>query len=261
MTNIEKKTKRKELWEVWSFRISSAAIMIFFSICLVGVTEVFLEEFPFPKLYLNPIHYLVYLYFLLPVILCGTIFCLYRKPRHDVKKKKRRKITANILMVITVLSVLNVFTLAIGVYMPPMYTETDDSGHYLQLGSCEQAEASIYTLFPAEIPGSAEDVQYYYLHEHVIDPVHEVYAQWVLPEAEFHAEVQQRQNSKPIHQETLGEWTCLHFTTYTMEDAASNHYNFRIFAYHPKTHTVRYISSYAMDTGDGRTPYFFTLEW
>ena len=54
----------------------------------------------------------------------------------------------------------------------------------------------------------------------------------------------------------------MHFTDDEVKDSGSyRSFYFLMFAYNDRTQEVRYIASYAMDTGGEFAPYFLSLDW
>lgn len=221
---------KQEKREAWLYRFVCIPVLLFFGLSFFGMLITYGEEYPFPKLYTNPVNHIAPLHFLLPIILSAAILRLYAKPRFTPKKRKKRRFTANILLAVMILSILNPFGWACAMLIPPVFSETENPTHYLQLGTYERMYADdLNKLFPANIPRSAiaegsawyppdkfpDTTKYYYLHENLVDPNFELFAQWVLPEAEYGKEKQRIQTyypEGPVYQEQRGDWTCLHFT-------------------------------------------------
>lgn len=272
----DQKPSRKELTEIWGMRITAGLIGSIFFIFLCWLAVETCREFPFLRFYDEPWHYLGAAYLLLPVVLMLIILVMYRKPGNN----PRRRIISFILLILTSISIMNPYGLFFLWGCPPVYSETEDPGDYMQLGICEQAEASWFcSLFPAAIPRSAiswdsnwhlpnkfpETTKYHYKHEHGIDPYYDIYAEWILPEKEYAAEKQRIQTGFGEYlteQIQWGDWVCLNFEADSVEDAAElDSYDYLIFAYNDKTSTVRYIVSRSVDWGDMIDPYFLSLDW
>lgn len=274
------KPSKWEIFEKWIMRILSLSVIAFFGLLLRGVIIVYGEEFPFHKFYPDLLSYIGLTYVLLPIVLSFIVLILYVKTQLVKAKRKKRRIIAIILMLVTFYIAIQPMGMAALNLFPPVYSETDNPENYMVLGTYEQAYGnSVRKLFPATIPRSAvvdganwyppdkfpETTKYYYYHQSVVDPSFDIYAEWVLPEDEYILEKQRINNyypEGPYFQTQWGDWVCLSFTNENLEDAADlTHYYYLLFAYNDTTNTVRYIASYGMDTGGSENPYFLELEW
>lgn len=271
---------RLEKIEKWFFRILSIAVLMLNGLFLAGVQIVFDERFPFAKWYSIQFTFVSYFFVVLPLVLALILLWLYRKPRLKAAQRKKRRWVAGILAAITLFTLIVIQPRVAGIlwFMPPVYSETNDPGNYLQVGEYVRSFGkSIHGLFPADIPRSAvaedsrwyppdkfpETTQYYYFHEKVFDDRFDIYAQWVLPDVEYEEEKQRLLTAfetDGCYQTQKGDWTCLHFTDST-EESVDHSYYFLIFAYQDKTKTVRYIASYAIDAAEEWLPYYLSLEW
>lgn len=270
----------KERLETWLVRLLTLPVLFFFGLTLIGMKLDYEEEFLFPKPGKSILNYIGIAYVLIPLILMGVILFLYRRPVYTDEKHRSRRMTSMVLFLITILSAGNPYGTAALMLFPTVYSETNNPSHYLQLGRYERMYAeTIYELFPANIPRSAvaegsswyppdkfpDTTQYYYFHANDVDPNFEIYAQWVLPDDEFGQEIDRFETDsqeKIAYREQKGEWICLHFTEDKEEDIPNYHcYYFVIFAYNEAENMVRYIASYAMDTGGTLVPYFLSLDW
>ncbi len=270
----------KERLETWFVRLLTVPVLFFFGLTLIGMKLDYEEEFLFPKPGKSILNYFGITYVLIPIILMGVVLFLYRKPVYTDEKHRSRRLTVIVLFLLTILSAGNPYGTAALMLVPTVYSETKNPSHYLQLGRYERMYAeTIYDLFPANIPRSAvaegsswyppdkfpDTTQYYYFHANDVDPNYDLYAQWVLPDEEFRQEVDRFETGrreKIVYREQKSEWVCLHFTEYTEEDIPKYlGYHFVIFAYNEEKNMVRYIISYAMDTGGTLVPYYFSLDW
>lgn len=269
-----------ERFEKWIMRILSIPLIVIFGLFFVGVMLVYEEEFPFPKLYFNPINHIGVMYALIPVVLSFSVLVLYRKAQLNQTKWKKRRKAAIILMLLAIFIAIQPMGIGFVNWLPPVYSETDDPENYMVLGTYEQAHGdSIRKLFPATIPRSAvaddahwyppdkfpETTKYHYYHQSVIDPSFDIYAEWVLPEDEYVSEKQRIEAyfpEGPVYHVQWGDWVCLNYTAASMDEAAEwSDYYYLIFAYNDQQNAVRYIASYAMATGDSEDPYFLSLSW
>ncbi len=275
------KPSKWETFEKWIMRILSISVIAFFSLLLKGVFIVYGEEFPFYKFYTNLYNYIGISYVLLPIVLSAIILILYLKVQLIKAKRKKRRIIAIVLMVITFYIAIQPMGIGALNWLPPVYSETDNPENYMIVGTYVQAYGnSVRKLFPATIPKSAvadganwyppdkfpETTKYYYYYQRVIDPSFDIYAEWVLTEEEYIFEKQRIDNyypEGPCYKTQWGDWTCLSFTSDDLSKANNllSHYYYLLFAYNDETNTVRYIASYAMDTGGTEEPYFLELEW
>ena len=267
---------KKERYEQFMFLLLSGllgfgAILIFIYFAIMDF-----KEFPFPKFYTKIENYIGVITSLIPIVLMLVVFLSHIKSRFLEKKQKAISTTLIVVTVLLLLSPLDLFFRIAS----PIYSETDDPSNYLQFGDCAKRMHVLRNgFFPAAIPRSAiswesqwyppnkfpETTKYYYKHEHDFDPYFDIYAEWKLTEAEYRAEISRIRTlyqDDPKAEFQWGDWICLSFTEYPLEDAATlDHYDYTIFAYNDKTFAVRYIVSYSVDWGDSIDPYFLSLEW
>ena len=129
--------------------------------------------------------------------------------------------------------------------------------HYFEV--VEQPDGSFETVYL--------DAHYYYRFIQGFDSTYDIYAEWPLPEADFHAEVER---VKSVFEEhvgtdyitlTKGSYTCL--ITYMGDppfEEVTNSYSYYIFAYDAQNLRVRYIHCYSLENGYDQ-PYYLTLDW
>ena len=236
---------------------------------VAGVILSYMEEFPFAKFYTAPGHYIGVLYVFLPALFGVVILLLYFKTANNRDQRKKRRIKAIVLLFLTFLVATDRFGQASLFLIPPVYSQTDDPGAYLVFGNyLRDYGGSVNMLFPAVMPLSAKvenTTKYYYYYQCVIDPSYDVYAEWVLPEAEYEKEKQrvlEQYQNVPGKTIQWGDWTCISFGNDELSDAAELvYYDYIIFAYDDQTCAVRYIASYSMGCGDDEDPYFLSLDW
>lgn len=274
------KPSAEERWKKWLMRIASGLFLALWGLLSIGVFLDYQEHFPFQKFYRSPAHYIGVAYLLIPIVLSIIVLFLYRKPQLNRKKKSKRRITALILLFAAFIVAVQPIGLAAINFLPPVYSETDNPTNYLVLGTYTRAHGdSIHSLFPATIPDStvAEDsrwfppdkfpetTRYYYHFQDVLDPCFDIYAEWVLPEEEYDAELQRIRThypDGPYEQVQWGNWVCYNYSSDLLEEAAAlDSYSYIIFAYNDTTSTVRYIAAQSVDWGDSIDPYFLSLEW
>lgn len=282
LPDADRKATKGELLEKWLMRIPAIIFLAFWGLFGVGVWLTYREDFVFPRYYTNPINYIGTAYILIPVLAAIIVLFLYRKYVLLPEKRKKRRWIAGIALAIALLVCVQPIGMASIMLMPPVYSETDNPKNYLILGNhVKMYGDDIYKLFPANIPRSAiaegsqwyppdkflDTTKYYYYYQEVVDPSFQIYAEWILPEAEFAEELNRIRSYYPEGakcQVQWGEWTCLSFTDDTLDfEEAKNEidYYYLIFAYNENTGGVRYISSYSMDCGREEDPYFLSLEW
>lgn len=270
----------KERLETWCVRLLTVPVLLFFGLMLIGMKLDYEEEFLFPKPGRSLLNYIGIAYVLIPIILMGVVLFLYRRPVYTEEKHSSRRLTAVVMFLLTIFSAGNPYGTAALMLFPTVYSETDNPSHYLQLGRYERMYAdTLYALFPANIPRSAvaegsswyppdkfpDTTQYYYFHANDVDPNFDLFAQWVLPDDEFKQETDRFETGRGteiVYREQKGEWICLYFTDFKEENIQSyRSYYFVIFAYNEEENMVRYMASYAMDTGGTLVPYFLSLDW
>ena len=282
LPEADKKGTKGERVEKWLMRSISIIILAVWGLFGLGVWLTYREDFVFPRYYGNLVNYIGIAYLLIPIAVSVIILVLYRKYALLPEKRKKRRWIAGIALAIALLVCIQPIGMASIVLMPPVYSETDNPEDYLTIGTYAKMYGDdIYKLFPANIPrcAVAEDsrwyppdqflgtTKYYYYFEEVIDPSFHIYAEWLLPEEEFREELNRIHNYYPEgakQQVQWGEWTCLSFTDDSLDfDEAKDliYYYYLIFAYNEKTGGVRYIASYAMDSGREEDPYFLMLQW
>lgn len=230
-------------------------------------------EFSFPS---DFIAWAIRLLFVFQFFLCVLLFLRYKKTKTN-KKKRPNRTKSIVLVVLWALSWLalpinNLFT----VFIPPVYSQTDNPENYLQLDRYVGDDSSIYQLFPERIPSSAvsedsneyppdkfpETTKYYYRYDDKIDQRYDIVAEWQLSEDEYLEEKGRILTNEDIKLKTQrGNWNCLYFQ-YTEESTMDSSYYYLIFAYNDNTNTVRYISSFCIDAANGaHKPYFLSLDW
>ena len=282
LPEADKKGTKGERVEKWLMRSVAIIILAVWGLFGLGVWLTYREDFVFPRYYDSLVNYIGMAYLLIPIAVSIIVLVLYRKYALLPEKRKKRRWIAGTALAIALLVCIQPIGMASIVLMPPVYSETDDPEDYLTIGTYAKMHGDdIYKLFPANIPRSAvaEDsrwyppdqfldaTKYYYYFEEVIDPSFHIYAEWILPEEEFREELNRIRNYYPEgakQQVQWGEWTCLSFTDDSLDfDEAKDliYYYYLIFAYNEKTGGVRYIASYAMDSGREEDPYFLMLPW
>ena len=189
--------------------------------------------------------------------------------------------TAIVLLVATIVLILGPGTMAIYLvsFAPVVHSETDNPDHYLVLGlDLQDAEDYLHLIFPDEIPEMAcneiadpasevcypDTTRYYYRYADFVDEDFDIFAQWVLPEDKFTAEVQRiRENlsDRTVYERQWGDWVCLSLTEADFEEVTRYYFHY-FFAYNEDTNMVRYVYSYCQDGGgEMASPYFLTLDW
>lgn len=274
------KPTKKERLEAWTFRLVAILVLTILGLVLTAMIIVWKNEFLFPKPGKTFFNYIGIANIIIPLILMTVVILLYRKTTYNGKKKHRRRSVAITLVILTALIVFEPIGKVMLLAIPPVYSETDDPCHYLQLGYYEREYGSaINELFPQTIPRSAvaedsswyppdkfpDTTKYYYYHALEMDPNFDLYAEWVLPEDEYLQEVERFEvgrSEKIMYREQRGDWTCLHFTDHKADIAGTYaYYRFVIFAYNDEENAVRYIMSYAQEPKGVVDPYFLSLEW
>lgn len=287
----EKKVPQSDLKPTWKERLESIFFLtvsfvgaLFFLMVNWGIQLDLEERFPFRKWTVFPEVYIAWgahIVVFLPEILLIWVFLMYCKRRLVEKKRKRRLITACILVAMSVWLTLGPGSMAL--YMvqmaPVVYSETEDPDNYMVLGT-EMQDAADYLLlmFPQHIPEEAyvegsnwysedrypETTRYYYRYADFIDTDFDIFAQWILPEEEFAEEVQRVQENladRTLYKRQWGNWICLSLTEADFEEVTNYYYHY-FFAYNPKTHMVRYVYSHCLDGGGiYAAPYFLSLDW
>ncbi len=282
LPDADRKATKGELLEKWLMRIPAIIFLAVWGLLGMGVLITYLEDFPFPHFYGNPVNYIGTAYVLIPVLLAITVLWLYRKHLFHSKKRKKRRWIAGVALGGAFLVAALPIGIASLMLIPPVYSETDNPENYLTMGNYVKMYGDdIHKLFPANIPRSAvaegskwyppdkflDTTKYYYYFQDVVDPSFNVYAEWVLPKNEFTEELNRIQNYYPEgakQQIQWGEWICLSFTDDTLdfEQAIGKiDYYYLIFAYNENTGGIRYIASYSMGCGREEDPYFLSLQW
>lgn len=287
----EKQVPKADLKPTWKERLESLFFLtvslvgaVFFLMVNCGIQLELEERFPFPKLTNAPgvlITWGAHVVLLLPALLLLWVFLLYCRRRLTAVKRERRLLLACGLIALSVWLTLGpgVGDIYMVQFAPVVYSETDDPDNYLVVGSdLQDGEAYRLLLFPQHIPEVAynhgndlpsedrypETTQYYYRYAEYIDPDCDIFAQWVLPEDEFAAEVLRiRENlaDRTVYERQWGDWICLSLTESDFEEVTSYYFHY-FFAYNEETNMVRYVDSYCQDGGgDMASPYFLTLDW
>ena len=282
LPEADKKETKGERVEKWLIRSAAILILAVWGLFGLGVLITYREDFPFPRLYSNPVNYIGTAYILIPIVLAVVVLFLYRKYALLPRARKKRRWITGTAFAMAFLTMIQPIGLASIILMPPVYSETDDPESYLAMGTYAQMYGDdIYKLFPANIPRSAiaedsnwyppdkflDTTKYYYYYQEVIDPSFHIYAEWVLPEEEFTEELSRIRSYYPEgarQQVQWGDWICLSFTDDSLDFEEAKdliYYYYLIFAYNEKSGAVRYIASYSMDCGREEDPYFVSLQW
>lgn len=258
------------LWILWG------AIAGIFGWMLLSVVMETAGRFPFCRTsweYINVMNGAAMVILLIPsAILLSTLVSMIRRG------------TYNGLAIIAALLTSVVFVppaVTILLVLPPVYSQTDDPHHYLQVGDdVRDFMEDVYLIFPAQIPDSAaaqsahrlapavyaDTTVYHYWYSYGFSPDLDIIAQWNLPEDALHWERERilgLDKQYEIHTEYKGDWECF---TISIEDnpLQTDRCSFElIFACNEKTGTVRYIA-YVNVSGDGerwREGYYENLDW
>lgn len=203
---------------------------------------------------------------------------IYVLPKTQLSAKWKR-IGKRLLLILCCLNLVISPVLAGGIIT---HSETTDIKNYRRLDAdCFANRDDLYQdLFPiwphyfevVEQPdGSLADVyldaHYYYRFIQVFDSTYDIYAEWPLPEADFHAEIERVKSVFEEHVGTdyitlqKGSYTCL--ITYMGDppfQEVTNSYSYYIFAYDAQNLRVRYIHCCSLENGYDQ-PYYLTLNW
>lgn len=224
----------------------------------------------------NIILFLLYFLFVIQLIISLILFVIYNKPKFF---GWRRWLRVGISMVISCFLIASLFFVPVSLvltgFYPLVYSETDNPSHYLSVDDYVKPDMGrIYRIFPAVIPYEAdkdvgffepypETTKYYYKHSDQEYPQYDIFSEWALSDKLYTYVKEEMLKSPPLEimgTRDKGDWHCLYFADF--EEDNLDYYNFLIFAYNDRLNTVRYISSYCMDTGGGSySPYYFTLNW
>ena len=141
----------------------------------------------------------------------------------------------------------------------PFGSETDNKEDYLKFDeACAIGATAFSKLFPAEIPESAENVEYFYRYHTYPDELYDVVAEWKLPRKEYEEEKNRVLSEYgSIMHNTYGGYKCIYICSEKKTD-----YDYIFFAYNDESRTLRYVVSY-IDNVDvnGLSPYYETLDW
>ncbi len=257
------------------YRFFFFALFAFFSLIVILAYRV---DFPFLHFQKELPYYSGIAWLVILIVMSVVLLFLYRKYKMTAKKRQRRRWIAGVALAIALLTAINPLGTGMLVFLPPVYSETDDPGHYLVLGYYPQAyfTEEITKLFPAGIPRwtrscirpivsrRRQAINYY---DKIVDSCFHIYAEWALPQAELELELQRIQihyPKGPAQEVRWGDWICLSFTDDTLdheEAKKQREYTYFLFAYNERTHAVRYIASYCQDGGEESPPYFLRLSW
>ncbi len=273
MHSAKDETERK-LAVVFSSVLVALPVLVYAGINIINKLQFRFSHFTADDLLWNFI--LSFGWFLIFVMSFVSLLLCVKKYSFS-KGRKRRKTASEILilccMALIMPSILSSI-FAIG-FVPTVYSQTTDADNYLLLDSRVEDiyGDEIRLVFPEKIPESAgkkDDgwrgtypytTRYYYMYQATIDDSFDLFAEWTLTEDEFEKAVEAAPDNY-VHSECKGEWNCLYYTDTEQvleEGLAGSYYWFLIFAYNEQTNSVRYISSYAIDSPSG--PYYLTVEW
>ncbi len=203
---------------------------------------------------------------------------------------RRRKLrTKRFFIICGGAAILSVFVLVaawffgiIGLLGMPL-SQTEDPKNYMKTDAYiteSQYYDEICAVFPAEIPENAllsdfskyekngvpATTKYYYRMSFFFDPDFDIAAEWRLPQADYAAAKEEGKTEWVLQQ---GNWTIYFpdasFKIDSLEDMMrwnwdNAGYFFLMFACNDQTQTVRYITSYAIDS-DPEGPYFLQMNW
>ena len=280
----EKQVPQSDLKITWKERIERVFMlafsflgMCFYGITFLGILIYYRENFLYPKFYRVLFPYLPHIVLVIPAALFVWTFVMQLRQTLDrVRYRKRRRksyiaISLGILLTFTTYSTATYATM----FIPMVYSETDNPAYYLKTDAYRNAN---YKIFPLNVPttsivpgedrafpiGYTDATKYYYRFEDLIDPCEDVFAQWELPPEKYKAEKERifrEFASEIVYTEQWGQWACVSLTKSEMNHVTQT-YEYIIFAYNDEIHTVRYIYSYTMDAGGTSVfPYFLTLDW
>ena len=199
-------------------------------------------------------------------------------------KLKWKKIARRILLGVCVLSIPISFFMSFGIVSK---SETTDFRNYRDFDAQCLANRNVVfqELFPnwphyfenvQQSDGTYEtvylDAHYYYHYYQGFDYTYDIYAEWPLNEDEYIKEIKRVSDmfSKAVENKTYnykftelvkGDYKCL--ILYSGDEPFSvvtNNYDYIIFAYNDKNHTVRYIYCDSLENGADQ-PYYLELEW
>lgn len=268
--SFKERVKNLAQWTVWAI---SATI---YGWMFLSVFVETMGRFPFLRVsweYLNVLNVIATLILLIPgAILLITLIAMIR---HN--GAKTGAVIVALLMAILVvppsITILHV--------LPPVYSQTDDPHHYLQVGDdVRKFMEDIYQVFPAQIPNTAvtqsahrlepavyaDTTVYHYWYEYGFAPELDVLAQWNLPRNDLLSERERilRLGEKyQIQREYNGNWECMTIS-FDQNPLQTDTCIFELtFACNEGTGTVRYIA-YVSVSGSGerwREGYFEKLDW
>lgn len=216
---------------------------------------------------------------LIPV-LCAAAMIFLEIKRGRMHRELRQILIILLTLFHTFVGLGGVMVAAIGASYPPYYSETEDTAHYMILGTMEHAKMgdALELLFPQRIPQEAlgqfgqptpETTRYYNFVEKQDYKVFELYAQWELSDEALKAEkarILEDLSEYAMTESRTGEWV---IWSYSGSDPAlllenptpekQISYSYLFFAFHEKTGMVRYVASYCEFGGD--RPGFLALDW
>lgn len=202
---------------------------------------------------------LSYTHIIIHLTACFVPVTLFLLNRFPAKKERRKKANRSLSTVLSVM-LLPILFLAfwntlLSPLVPNVYSLTQDYEDYSRI--------SHHRLFPAYIPHSATDVEFFYRYRNAIDSDSDTVAQWSLPKEEYEAAKDFAINytAEITHQKEKGDWVCVYFDDYNESGGfidCKGYYSYIIFAYNDSTNSVRYIRSRSMWGGE---PYYFSLDW
>lgn len=180
-----------------------------------------------------------------------------------ISKKIPRKSNAigGMLIIVFIWIISFQFQVVLSGFIPFAYSETTEVDDYLVLDSTVSrwGADNINCIFPACVPKTALDCDYYYNYSNIVESKFEIVAQWKLDSKEFEKEKQRIVDLYP-KAETYqkGEYTCVAIKG--MKESSWEFFSETVlmFAYDDDTQTVRYI--YREDI-EHLEPYFVTLDW
>lgn len=198
---------------------------------------------------------LSYAHIIIHLIACFVPVTLFLLNRFPAKKERRKKANRSLSTVLSVM-LLPILFLAfwntlLSPLVPNVYSLTQDYEDYSRI--------SHHRLFPAYIPHSATDVEFFYRYRNAIDSDTDTVAEWSLPDEEYEAAKNFAINytAEITHQKEKGDWVCVYFDDYN-ESGGFIDCNYVVFTYNDSTNSVRYIRSHSMWGGE---PYYLSLDW
>lgn len=188
---------------------------------------------------------------LLPLVIGVCIVLIYRK----ISKRTKGALFA-LLATSVVISLIYIIAFSI---MPPCGSETNRVEDYLVFDeSCPAYYVSYSSLFPQQIPKSAENVKYFYRYNNYPDLHYDIFAQWTLPRDEYKTEKQRLVSAFPNAEIETSEG----FNIAYVSDEKKSTLDHIVFAFNDKTFTLRYCVSYIEHVDiNGFTPYYEDLTW